>query len=220
MDDMVDLLSTPATSRRINKNTILLCQGDTPQRVYIVQTGCVKVYRIGSNGSEQIAGFKTAGDIFPEFWALGHSTTVSYYYETVEKSTILTLDRDSFQTVIADNPAQKEKLFNYVVKSCAGLLMQLSALEQSSATDKILLMLYYMMVRHGVEKKPGQVWVLMQLNQTTLAGLTGLTRETVTAEMVKLKRRGVVKYDLKNFVIYKEPLRLRIGENSILEVQF
>ena len=219
MDDLVEMLSNKATSRRIKKNTILLCQGDIPQHVYIVESGCVKVYRIGTNGNEQIAGFKTAGDIFPEFWALGRSSNTMYYYETVENSTILMVERNAFQEVIDENPKQKEKLFDYVVKNCAGLLIQLSALEQSNATDKILIMLYYMMVRHGVEKRPGQFWILMKLSQATMAGLTGLTRETVTAEMVKLRRRGVVMYDLKNFVIYKEPLQQRMGEDAYLEVQ-
>jgi CRP-like cAMP-binding protein len=99
-------------------------------------------------------------------------------------------------------------------------MIQISALEQSYAVDKILMILYYMMVRHSIERKPGEFWVLMKLRQSTIAGLTGLTRETVTTEMGKLKRQGVVKYDMKSFVIYKNALKDKLGEEAFLEIQF
>lgn len=220
MDGMLEQLSSLATSRRISKNAILLCQGDTPPHVYIVQSGCVKVYRISPNGNEQIAGFKTAGDIFPECWAFGHSSRTMYYYESIEDSELLTVDRGSFLNFLEQNPLYRDKMFSYMLKSYTGLMIRLSALEQSYAIDKILMTLYYMMVRHGEERNPGEFWVLMKLSQTTIAGLTGLTRETVTSEMGKLKRQGVVSYDTRKFIIYKENLKSRLGEETFLEVQF
>lgn len=220
MNDIAELLSNVATSRRISKNAILLCQGDTPQHVSIVQSGCIKVYRVGPNGDEQIAGFKTAGDIFPECWAFGHSANTMYCYESVEDINILTVNREVFLDILDKHPSLKERYFDYMVKNYTALMIQLSALEQSYAGDKILMMLYYMMVRHCVEKSPGEFWMLMKLRQSTIAGLTGLTRETVTAEMGKLKRQGVVKYDMKNFVIYKDALKDRLGEETFLEIQF
>lgn len=220
MKDIVELLSAVGTSRRIRKNAILLCQGDTPQQVFIMRSGCVKVYRISSNGDEQIAGFKTAGDIFPECWAFGHSSSTMYYYEAMEDSNVLTVRRESFLDILGKHPDQKDKYFNYMIKNYTGLMIQLSALGQSYAIDKILMVLYYMMVRHSVEQEPGEFWILMKLRQSTIAGLTGLTRETVTAEMGKLKRQGVVKYDMKNFIIYKDALKEKLGEETFLEVQF
>lgn len=218
--DIEELLSGVAASRRVQKNTILLLQGDVPHHVSIMQSGCAKIYRIGSNGDEQIAGFKTTGDIFPECWAFGHSSNTMYCYETIEDSEILTVSRDVFLDILDKHPDQKDKYFNYMIKSYTGLMIQLSALEQSYAVDKILMILYYMMVRHGIEREPGEFGVLMKLQQSTIAGLTGLTRETVTAEMGKLRRQGVVKYNRSDFVIYKDALRDKLGEETFLEIQF
>ena len=143
-----------------------------------------------------------------------------YCYESIEDSEIMTVDRDSFLDILKKHPSQKEGYFDYMVKNYTGVMIQLSALEQSYAVDKILMILYYMMVRHGVEKDSGEFWILMKMSQSTIAGLTGLTRETVTSEMGKLKRQGIVRYDTKNFVIYKEALKDRLGEETFLEVQF
>lgn len=213
------LLSHAATSRCIKKRVVLICQGDIPQHVTIVKSGCVKVYRVTANGNEQIAGFKTAGDIFPEGWVFGHVTKTMYYYETVEDSEILTVDKQVFLDALEQSPNYKQKYFEYMVRNYSGLMIQIAALEQSYAEDKILMMLYYMMMRHSAEKKPGEFWVLMKLSHETIAGLTGLTRETVTAEMGKLKRQGVVKYSTKKFVIHRGALKERLGDETFAEVQ-
>lgn len=220
MNHLLAILSKVTAARRINKSTLLLCQGDIPQHVHIVRSGAVKVYRIGSNGNEQISGFKTAGDIFPEGWTFNRTSNTMYCYETVEGSSIIRLERDKFLDILNANPEIKESVFSYMVKNYAGAMIQLTALEQPTATEKVLMTLYYIMIRHGVEKKPGQYWIMMKMSQATIAGLTGLTRETVTTEMVKLRKKGVVKYDARRFVIFRDVLRDFIDDDIFDEVDF
>lgn len=220
MDDIAELLSSVATSRGVSKNAILLCQGDVPRYVSVVKSGCIKVYRISPSGDEQIAGFKTAGDVFPECWVFGHSSNTMYCYEAFEDSEIIHIQKDDFQKILNKHPDQKDKYFHYMVKNYTALMIHLAALEQSYASDKILMLLYYMMIRHSVEQKTGDFQVLMKLSQATIAGLTGLTRETVTAEMGKLRRQGVVSYDPKSFVIHHDALRSQLGEETFLEIQY
>ncbi len=219
MEIILDLLPGKVVSRRVRKRTVLLCPGEVPQDVHIVRSGCIKVYRLGSSGEEQIAGFKTAGDIFPECWAFGQSSTIMYYYETAEDCTVVTVRKKDFEKVLKNHPAVKARMFDYMVKNYTGMLVQVSALKQSHAVDKLLMMLYYLMIRHGVEKKPGEFWVSMKLRHTTLAGLTGLTRETVSTELGKLKKKGVVHYTMRRFIIYRHALRDTIGEAAFSEIQ-
>ena len=150
----------------------------------------------------------------------GHSSNAMYCYEAFEDSEIMHINREEFQSVLDMHPAQKDRYLHYMVRNYTALMIHLAALEQSYASDKILMMLYYMMIRHSVEQKTGEFQVLMKLSQATIAGLTGLTRETVTAEMGKLRRQGVVSYDPKSFVIYHDVLRSRLGEETFLEIQY
>ncbi len=219
MDKILALLSHTAIAHHVRKHTVLLCQGEVPQEVHIVRSGCVKVYRLNSSGDEHIAGFKTAGDIFPECWAFGHTANTMYYYETTEDTEIATVLREDFMEMLDKNPDVRTKLFDYMVKNYTGLMVQVSALEQSHAVDKLLMMLYYLMIRHSVEKKPGEFWLSMKLRHATLAGLTGLTRETVSTELGKLKKKGVVHYSLRRFVIHRQALREMIGEAAFAEIQ-
>lgn len=186
----------------------------------MIRSGCVKAYRLGNAGEEQVAAFKTAGDIFPECWAFDSTSNTMYYYETVDDSEIVTVDKESFLDLLAKRPDLKAKAFDYMVKNHVGLMVHITALEQSLAADKLLMILYYLMVRYGVEKKAGEFWIKMKLRHATLAGLTGLTRETITSELGKLKKKRIVRYSLRHFIIYRSALKDRMGEDVFSEFQF
>lgn len=219
MKEIVELLPHAVTRRRVKKRVILLCPGDIPHQVYIVRSGCVKMYRLGDSGEEQVAGFKTLGDIFPVSWAFNNTSNTMHYFETLEDSVLLTVDKTEFLSLLARHSDFKAKAFDYLVKNHVGLMTHITALQQTLAADKLLMMLYYMMVRHSIEKTSGEFWVKMKLRHATLAGLTGLTRETITTELGKLKKKHVVRYTMRHFIIYRDPLKDAIGEDIFAEIQ-
>ena len=220
MKEILELLPHAVTRRRVKKRVILLCPGDIPQQVYIVRSGCVKMYRLGDSGEEQVAGFKAPGDIFPVSWAFNNTSNTMHYFETLEDSVLLTVDRTEFLSLLAKQADFKTKAFDYLVKNHVGLMTHITALQQTLAADKLLMMLYYLMVRHSIEKTSGEFWVKMKLRHATLAGLTGLTRETITTELGKLKKKHVVRYTMRHFIIYRDQLKDAIGEDVFEEIQF
>jgi CRP-like cAMP-binding protein len=175
------------------------------------------MYRLGNFGEEQVAGFKTSGDLFSEAWIFGMTTSTMYYYEALENSEILTIERDELLKLLDKQPHLKDRLFTNLLKNYTGLMLQVSALEQSRATEKLLLTLNYMLYRYGKECRPGHYSINMQLTHSTFASMMGLARETAAAELIKLKRRGVISYDRKHFIINKERLMQRIGDESLSE---
>jgi len=219
MENFMKFLPKASTRRLFMKRTVLFRQGEVPRQVYYVRRGCVKVYRISNEGEEQVAGFKTSGDVFPESWAFGQTSNTMYYYETVEPSELISIEKNEFLNLIESNALIAKEVFSYMAKTYTGLMLRMSALEQSRATDKLLMTLYYLMLRHGVEKKKDVFSIRMRIRHTTLASLTGLARETITIELGRLKRKRVVYYDLNKFVIYRQALKDMIGDDSIPEMQ-
>lgn len=216
VEDIVRYLSAHAPAHKVPNRTLLLTQGSTPQEVFLVTAGCVKVFRVGRSGEEHVVGFKAAGDIFPECWAFGQATRTIYGYEALEKTKIITIDQELFHDMLASSPTLRDAFFAYFVKNYESLMMQVTALEQSHAVDKLLMILYYLMIQHGVERKKDEFWIGIRLRHTTLASLTGLSRETVTTELGKLRHTGVLDYNLKKFVIRGSALRQRIGDDALL----
>lgn len=219
MEDIAKFLPNATTKRAVKKRAILIYQGEIPRQAYIVLSGTFKVYRLSNFGEEQIVGFKTTGDVFPETWIFGKTSSTLYYYEAMSDAEVLTVERPVFLDLIEKKPELKERLFDYMVSNYTGLLMQISALEQSRAAEKLLLIVYYLMFRYGEEKKPGEYDINLHLTHTTLASLMGLTRETTTTELGRLKRKGIIDYNTKTFTVYRQALERKLGDDSFSDIQ-
>jgi len=214
MENIAKLLPTQTTKRTIKKRSIVIYQGEIPRQAYIVLSGSFKAYRLGNLGNEQIVNFRTKGDLFPETWIFGKTSSALYYYEAMEDAEVLTVEKSVLLDLINTHPDIKNSVFDYIIKGYTSLWMQISALEQSRASEKLLLMMYYLMFRYGTETSPGVYEVNIQLTHTTLASLMGLTRETTTTELGQLKRKKVVHYDSKGFTIYRRELERRLGDEN------
>lgn len=219
MENFLEFLPKASTNRHVKKRTVLFRQGEVPGQVYYLRKGCVKMYRISNDGEEQVAGFKTAGDFFPESWLFGQISNTMYWYETVEPSDLISIEKDELLNLIEGNALIAKEVFGYMAKTYTGIQLRMSALEQSRAIDKLLMTLYYLMLRHGIEKKKGAFWIKMRIRHSTLASLTGLARETITIELGRLRRKHVVYYDLQNFVIYRQALKDMIGDDTLPEME-
>lgn len=218
MERIAELLPNATTRHIVPKHAILLYQGEVPRQAFIISKGSFRVYRIGSSNDEQIAGFKMSGDMFPECWVYGKTSCTMYYYEALEDSEVYTVEREVFLDLLEKHPDLRHELFDRMVENYTGLMLQVAALEQTHASDKLLLTLYYLLFRYGIKIAPDEYRIGVHITHVLLAGLTGLSRETVSKELGRLKRKSIVRYDQKEFVIYKEPLRNKINDESLSEI--
>lgn len=219
MEDLAQYLPTATTKRTVKKRTILIYQGEIPRQAYVVLRGVFKVYRLSSYGEEQIIGFRTRGDIFPETWIFGKTSSTLYYYEALEDCEVLTVERQVFLDLMEREPELKNRLFDYILSNYTGLMMQISALEQSRAAEKLLLIIYYLMFRYGKNHSGDEYSIDIHLTHATLASLMGLTRETTTTELGRLKRKGVINYDTKQFIVYRDVLERTLGDDSFADLK-
>lgn len=219
MEALASLPLDKSTTRSIKKRTILLYQGEVPRQAYLVQKGAVKVYRLGRNGEEQIIGFRMPGDVFPETWIFGRISSALYYYEALEDCEIITAERAVLREHIRLHPEVEADLLDYFINSHTTQLLQITALEQSRAADKLLLMLYYLLFGYTKKLHDQQYELKFHLTHTTLGNLTGLTRETTSVELGKLRKRGIVSYTGTQFIIHKDALLSHLSKESFSDVQ-
>jgi CRP/FNR family transcriptional regulator len=218
MEELLALLPQDAVKRLIKKRTILLYQGEVPRSAYIMVRGTAKVYRLNNYGEEQIVSFRMPGDIFPESWLFGRTSATLYYYEALEDCEVIAVEKSVLLKLIGSSPALQKRLLNYFINKHTSLLMQVTALGQSRAADKLLLMLFYLMFRYGKETKPGEFTITINLTHTTIGSLMGVTRETTSVELGKLRKKGVVSYAGKQLTIYRQPLEKLLGDETITQV--
>jgi CRP-like cAMP-binding protein len=218
MGDIFSRIRSTATSRTFKKRSILLYQGEAPRMAYVLKSGVVKLYTINNAGEEQIVAFHIRGDIFPSSWIFGKSATTLYYFEALTDCEVLTLPREELYKAMISNPEVMSATLDYFVTNYTGLLMRVTALEQSRAREKIMFTLYYLLFRYGKRLKGSRYAIELGLTHSIIASLVGLTRETTTTELSKLKRQKVLDYNLQGYTIDKEKLERILGEDSFQDV--
>ncbi|NCU29761.1 Crp/Fnr family transcriptional regulator [Candidatus Saccharibacteria bacterium] len=219
MEHVVEYLPHSATIHQVRKNSLLLYPGEVPNQAYIVRSGSFRAYRIDNAGVEQIAGFKLTGDIFPECWVFGKTTRTMYYYEALEDSEVVTIEREVLLDLLEKRPEMWKLLFDRMVEHYTVLMLQVTALEQTHAVDKLLMTLNYLLFRFGEERSKGRYVLKLNVTHSLLAGMTGLSRETVSKELGRLRRRRVVRYGLREFSINKKALENRLDDESFSDIK-
>jgi CRP-like cAMP-binding protein len=219
MDDIIAAIRPHAVTRTFKKRSILLYQGEAPRSAFVLLKGAIKVYTLNNAGEEQVAAFMIQDDIFPAPWIFDKSSSTLYYYEALTDCEVLTLSKQTLRSVVLGSPQFSEHMLDYFVTNYTGLMMRVTALEQSRAAEKIMFTLYYLLFRYGREIRPGVYNLRLQLTQSIIASLVGLTRETTATELGKLRAQKVLSYTTQQYTVNKQALERALGEDNFADVK-
>jgi len=218
MHELAAEIQRVATRRTFKKHSILLYQGEAPRLAFLLVSGAVKAYTINSAGEEQIVTFHAGNDIFPGSWIFSKSAVTLYYYEALTDCEVLMVGREQLLRIMMSRPELTAEALDYFATNYTALLMRVTALEQSRARDKIMFTLYYLLFRYGKQGKPGKYTLDFALTHSVIASLVGLTRETTTTELSKLKQQKVLEYAARTYTIDKPKLERLLGEDSFQDI--
>ncbi|HSX17656.1 MAG TPA: Crp/Fnr family transcriptional regulator [Patescibacteria group bacterium] len=219
MEDIIAAIRPVSVKRTFKKGSILLYQGEAPRSVFLLLEGVVKVYSLNTAGEEQVVAFHIYGDIFPGAWVFNKASTTLYYYEALTDCDVLMLGKDQMREVLYQKPEYISAMLDYYVTNYTGLMMRVTALEQSRASEKIMFTLYYLMFRYGKEVRKGVYVLQLQLTQSIIASLVGLTRETTATELGKLRIQKIVNYNTQRYTVNKQALERALGEDNFANIK-
>lgn len=179
------------------KGALLFEQGRTPEGVYVILDGRVKLSVNSRNGKEMIVGFFGPGTVL-ELAAVvlgrAHISTA----ETVQPTRAVFVSRKQLIAEIQAQPLAAWHVTQLVCEHCYFLLTKMAAVELSeSAQQKMARCLLGLINNHWDEGAR----VEMNLTQEVIAQMVGLSRETVSRLLSRLRRMGVVDWKRADFVI-------------------
>lgn len=200
----------------------ILYQGEVPRHAYILTEGIVKVYDIGGAGDEKIINFMSVGDLLPPAWVFKKAPVSLYYYDAFTPCSFYRVPREELLDTIKNIPAVTNFMFEHYAKSFVGSLLEINALEQSKGSEKIIHMLQYLLMRFPSQSNPNEGWERIDLRIThqELANMTGLTRETTSTELNKLRRKGIVEYSNQNYSLNIQLLRSLLSSEEFLSFKY
>lgn len=172
------------------KGEILIRADENPSGIYYLKEGIVKEYAISKKGEELVVNMFKPGAFFPMSWGI-NETDNRYYFEALNPVIVWKTPKDEAVAFLKREPDVMYNLLSRLYKGTDGLLTRLVYLMSGSAYARLITEILISGKRFGVkDTKSGSV--TCTITEIELATHAGLTRETVSREIKRLKEKKLV----------------------------
>ena len=181
-----------------NGNYIFLEDSEGEQCFFVLE-GSVKVTRLSKDGREVILAMLNEGDFFGEMSLLdGESRSANVI--ALEKTKVLTLDRNDFIAVVNDYPQIAVQLLKELARRLRKSDRQIASLSLSDAEKRIALCIIRFADEQGVIQN-GKVSIPKTPIQQDIANMAGTSRETVSRALGLLEKEDLIERDGRELII-------------------
>lgn len=185
--------------RKLRKNTVVFHEGDPASAFYLVKTGRVKIYKISSDGREQVLAILGDGQIFgdvPTFDGGPYPATAA----TMADSEIYLIRRQDLLEVVRRHPDIAIKVIAVLGQRLRQALELVRDLSFKQVPHRMAGLLLKLGEEYGEETENGLL-ITLSLSRQDLADIVGTSRETVTRELKKMERAGLLAIDRRHITI-------------------
>jgi len=158
--------------------------------VYIIRDGTLKIKVDQADGKEVIVAMLGAGEVVGEL-SLIDGVRRSADVFTQEDSTLLWLDRRSFESLMDTTPQLMKNLLRILTRRVRLSTEQIQALGTLDVPGKVARQLLVFADQYGVKADNG-IQIPMRLTQSDMAGMVGASRERVNQAFAGLKQLSLI----------------------------
>jgi CRP/FNR family transcriptional regulator len=194
------LVGIGITTQAIPGQTIVL-EGDPCSHCFRVLTGAVRLYKGTADGRRQLIDFLVAGDCFGLLGA--HYT---YSVEAITHITLSKTPRASLAAAVRAQPAMADRLIELAAAELARAHEHMLLLGRKNAQEKVASLLLELARRIGVDQARPSFRLL--LSRLEMADHLGLTIETVSRTMTRLREDGLIALPTPHDVVLLRPVEL------------
>jgi CRP-like cAMP-binding protein len=191
--------------RTVERNDVLVMEGDSVQALYFLVSGALKIFKTSSDGKEQILNIVRPGDSFNDV-PLFDNEASHVSTQALGLATLYEIGKPDMETLMKKYPLVARNIINVLagrVRHLVTLVEDLSFRHVIGRVSKILL-----------ENAPNNSGTGGRLTQQDMAAMAGTAREVVGRSLKVLEDEGIIKLDRNRIIIRdKEALRDRIGSS-------
>ena len=192
-------ISDKMVSKKFENGNLIFLEESEGKNLFFVVEGSVKVTRLSKDGREVILAMLNAGDFFGEMSLLdGEARSANVI--ALEKTEVLSLNRDDFLVVLNDYPKIAIQLLKEMTSRLRKSDRQIVSLSLSDAEKRIALCIVRVADEQGVIKN-GQVTIPKIPIQQDIANMAGTSRETVSRAMSLLTEEKYIERNGKELKI-------------------
>ena len=182
------------------KDNLILFEATPAQKFFIIKSGSVKCTFIDANGREVIVNILYEGDFFGEFsLTKGMSLPTSFF--ALNKTELYVIRCDELIGILEKYPTVSMNLIRQEIECISTLYSQIKKFSLLNAEYKVAATLIKLAEEIGTIHG-GQVRISKLLRQQDIANIAGTSRETISRSISKFQKRGFVKRDKRDLIIF------------------
>ncbi|HLZ60699.1 MAG TPA: Crp/Fnr family transcriptional regulator [Ktedonosporobacter sp.] len=172
--------------------------GEIGTAFFLLQTGCVQLYHLSTDGRKLITTTLEAGTCFGEMPLVGQDTYTSFA-EAVEESRLSVMNKHDAENLLARKPTVALALLRVMGQRLSQLETKLIDTTFKGTSARLATLL--LQLARPQEKGHIERLVVNGLSHEELADRLGVYRETVSAALRELKETGAIELGRKHIVI-------------------
>ncbi len=178
------------TCTRYKKGQVLFHEGTRPLGVFCVNSGRIKVYRIGMDGKEQITRISAAGDL------LGYKALISEHHyeqsaEALDDCVVCFVAKDDFLSLLRPDTKFYMDLLKSVCNENVEMAAKMTQMAQQSVRQRLALSLLMLKDTYGIEQGTnGDVEI--NLTREDLANIVGTATESLIRLLNEFKKEQLI----------------------------
>lgn len=200
-EEVLEAVAVSLGQRTFAKGMVLFHKGSTGQRLYLVESGQVRIFVLSDGGHEITLNIHGPGESFGEL-ALLDGGPRSAGAVAMERTRAYTLERQIFLALVEAHPSLARNALELISQRLRHLTSLFESLAFQDITGRVASCLLDLALHHGqppisVGDQPGEQGIVlpMHLTQGELASCVVATRESVNKVLGALRDEGLIRHE-------------------------
>ncbi len=203
----LELISLHKTCIRYKKGQTLFYEGTRPMGLFCINSGKVKVFKISSDGKEQILNLNKTGDF------LGYRALISEEFynasaTVLEEGAICYIPKTDFINILNANPQFFSKMMKRICHELGVMEEKLVTIAQKSVRERLAATLLMLKETYGMEGEDSDL-IDIALSREDLANIIGTATETVIRLLSDFKNQQLISLQGKKIKVLNPKALIR-----------
>jgi len=184
--DQLGNIAQIALDRHFKKGEIIFSEGDEGEGFFIVTEGKVKIFKVSSDGKEQILHIFGPGEPFGEVPVFSGQAFPANA-EAIAESRLLFFPRAAFVELVTANPSLALNMLAVLSMRLRQFTVQIESLSLKEVPNRLAAYLIYLADEQGKQDA-----VRLNISKGQLASILGTIPETLSRTFAKMAGRNMI----------------------------
>ncbi|NMA01877.1 MAG: Crp/Fnr family transcriptional regulator [Clostridia bacterium] len=180
------------TAKTFNKGEIIYWAGDTSEKLYVIHTGRVKIYRLGLNGKEQVIRVLGPGEFMGEL-ALFNPMPNTDNAEALETSSMCIIEGAKLKSLMKKYPTIAFK----IIEEISARLEKAEKLIEDINLYTVEQRLAQALVNLSQDTRR----INLKMTKGDFASQIGMSQETLSRKLTAFQEQGLIKLEGQRDII-------------------